>query len=133
MNNNAARVKVGDVMRECRNYFQGPCLTPDEALPEGAAWAAVEGLGVYEISALPEDLPEGARIWPLYPPDDFLELCERIADWDAACPAGIFLKERLGDYEYAVRDPGPCRWPAAFERALRPWRRMFTEVDCSCR
>lgn len=120
-------VTVGDVMRECRNYFELPA---GEGLPADAAWAAIEGVGVCRVADGLPAVPEGARVWALYPPEDFLRLCALIAASEAATPEEAFRSERFGDYSCTRSDTRPLRWASRFAAALRPWRHMFTEVSC---
>ena len=120
-------VTVGDVMRECRNYFELPA---EDRLPADAVWAAVEGVGVFRVADGLPAVPEGARIWALCPPEGFLRLCAAIAASEAASPEEAFRSERFGDYSYTRSDTRPMRWASRFAAALRPWRHMFTEVNC---
>lgn len=133
-------IHLADVMRETRNYFPAGkthgrwTVTEGKIapLPFGKAGLIAFGKGcpqpgVYEVK---EDgsteMPDGAwacDAWLLAPPKDFLKLCEDIDAWAKGQNLGV-EKESFGLYS-VTRASG---WQQAFARALRPYRRMFTEV-----
>ena len=69
-------------------------------------------------------------IWLLYPPRDFLALCEQIAEFETKTPVGALQSESLEGYSYsrASGKNGLLTWQEAFASRLRPYRRMFSEV-----
>lgn len=139
-------VTVAEVMREVRNGFVAlrydGAFTLTDGVPRPGAEELTEG-DLAVIRGCPENdgvhpvkngALEGTRdgswlgtMWILRPPADFRRLCARISDWDDACPGGRAASERFGEYSVtygrAERD-----WQSHFSAALRPWRRMFTEV-----
>lgn len=142
--------KVGDVMREARNYFQtyamedtwtirNGVLSPSGMLLEGdwiALTGSVRNSGVYRLEAgmrldgCTDDHFVGT-VWLLAPPPAFLALCEDIAAWCQARGGGGVKRESFGSYsvERAVDGRGaPLTWQQAFSAALTPYRRMFPGV-----
>lgn len=137
-------VSIAAVMRFVNNYFErayidgtftisGGVLSPAPSAPyvaiEGSAWHG----GVYRIDQLREQPEEtfAGRVWALQPPDDFVRLCEEIAQYDADNPTGALQSESFGEYSYtrASGQNGVIGWQTAFAARLWPYRRMFTEVD----
>lgn len=144
-------ISIERVMRRVRNYFQrgytegtfaitGNVLSPAPSAP----WVKISGSayhdGVYECcSGYLQGVPEGRQdetftgvVWMLYPPDDFLALCEEIRDYDQKNPVGALQSETFGDYSYnrgSGANGGTMSWETAFAAHLAPYRRMFTEVD----
>ena len=138
-------VNVGDVMRACRHFFPvsfthgawtvaGGRFTPADQVQPGD-WIAVSGSmhndGVFRLDdqgALPGARDESftGSVWRLAPTQAFLDLCEEIAAYDQAHPASSVTSERFGQYS-ATHAPGG--WEAVFAERLRPFRRMFPEVD----
>ena len=86
------------------------------------------------LSGVPADLPSEdftGKVWMLYPPDDFLALCEQINQFDEKNPAGALLSESFGDYSYSrgtSGNGGVTTWSEAFADQLAMYRRMFSEV-----
>lgn len=141
---------VSHIMREIRNYFpasfhdaawtlSGGILSPKIDLPpEG--WIAISGSlrnnGVHHLTggALPAAVDEAwtGRVWLLAPPQDFLDLCARIASWsDAHQDAGV-IRESFGAYSRTCASAAgrAITWQEAFSADLAPYRRMFSEVNC---
>ena len=133
-------IEVSDVMRETKNYFPaahaaGRWTVKDgkiSPLPFGKPGLVAFGQGcpqpgVYEVKEdASVEMPEGewaGAAWLLEPPKDFLKLCEDIEAWAKGQNLGV-EKESFGLYS-VTRASG---WQQAFARALRPYRRMFTEV-----
>ncbi len=137
-------VTVPDVMRLTRAYFPISHLDCNWAVTEGhlspeaflpGEWIAIEHdgpAGVYRLDArgrLPDvaDTRWQGRIWRLSPPADFLRLCEEIAEWAAKHPDPTLASEQFGAYHYTR---SASSWAEAFAAALRPYVRMYTEVNC---
>lgn len=142
-------VTIPQIMRDIRNGFpawmregtwqiQSGTLTPSDALPD-EGWVVLEGTacqdGIHQVSK--GGVVEGAaderwtgRVWLLAPPEDFLALCRQIADWAAQAPEAGVLRESFGAYSRTAVTTGgrPVTWQEAFAQALRPYRRMFSEV-----
>lgn len=137
-------VTVSDVMRQLRNYFiadtlRGTFTIADgvlevaPALP-GGSWIAVEGAGaldgVHELDAQgrmagAEDGSWTGIVHLLSPSGDFLRLCDEIRDWADKHPDGTLQAEKFGEYS---RSQTSCAWERVFEKRLRPYQKMFTEV-----
>lgn len=142
-------VTIPQIMRDIRNGFpawmregtwqiQSGTLTPSDALPD-EGWVVLEGTacqdGIHQVSK--GGVVEGAaderwtgRVWLLAPPEDFLALCRQIIDWAAQAPEAGVLRESFGAYSRTAVTTGgrPVTWQEAFAQALRPYRRMFSEV-----
>lgn len=95
-------------------------------LPD-APFIAIQGGGVYPAGELPEGEISGV-VWGLYPPADFLALCEEISAYDEQHPRGAYQKEAFAGYSYD-RGAAEGGWEEAFAARLAPYRRMFTEVN----
>lgn len=125
-------VSVAAVMRQVNNYFERTSGTL--AAVADAPYVAVEGLGIFPSGEVPDGLrapgadaqAHSLPAWGLYPPADFLALCEEIAAYEAAHPAGAPRSESFGAYRYEADGGG---WEAAFAPRLSRYRRMFTEVN----
>lgn len=144
-------VGVAAVMRQVRNYFEreamdgrfvisSSVLSPAPKAPYvyicGSAhcdgvWQLSGGTLLSERGAFAHDETFSGRVWGLHPPDGFLALCEKIADYDEQNPIGAVQSESFGDYSYtrASGQNGVQGWSAAFRALLLPYRRMFTEVE----
>lgn len=144
-------VTIADVMRETRNYFPRLRLTGDWALTQGALspnpglrardFLAIERgplcAGVRQADAnglIPDAADESWQggVWLLCPTGDFIRLCAAIAAFaQTASPSGLSA-ERFGSYSASYQNGAtgvPLTWQEVFERDLRPFRRMFTEVN----
>lgn len=154
-------VSIAAVMRRVRNFFEreriegtftitGGMLEPMPDAPyiavSGSAWhdgvwsrklltgELADGDEIHQMvqSALAEhDETFDGKVWGLHPPDDFLEICEDISNYDAKNPIGAYQSESFGQYSYTrptISGAG-IGWEAAFGMQLAPYRRMFTEVD----
>ena len=139
-------VTVAAVMRACRNFFEGTPLTGTFAITGGglspapdAPYVAIRGRcyhdGVHEISGgvldvlKTDEVFEGA-VYPLRPPDDFLDLCKDISAYDDKTPVTGNQSESFGGYSYtrASGASGLLTWQEAFAHRLIPFRRMFSGV-----
>lgn len=134
-------VTVQDVMRQVRNHFVAGSVCgqwevvggqmPAAFLP--GSWIAIpEGplMGVWQLDeggAIPggQDAVLDGTVYLLEPPEDFLRLCEEIAQWSAAHPDPSAAAERFGEYS---RSQSPGGWDQVFQSVLAPYRRMFAEV-----
>ena len=143
-------VTITDIMREIRNCFPvavlyGPwqitdgVLTPPTGLPD-SGWIALEGFdgldGVHQLEAgrSLSGAPDGSwtgRVWLLSPPEDFLRVCQQIADWAHKQPDPSVQSESFGAYSRTSLTVSgrPLGWQDIFADALRPYRRMFPEVS----
>lgn len=65
------------------------------------------------------------RVWSLEPPEEFEELCLRVARFCEKKEPGGPVKETLG--EYSVQH-GEEDWRRVFAPELMPWLRMASEV-----
>ena len=144
-------VSVAAVMRQCRNFFETGYIDGTFRITGNAlSGADVSGMvyisgshhhnGVWEISqgyltgrtveGLPDEEFEG-RVWILNPPEEFLDLCKTIREYEEKNPVGAYVQERFGEYSYVRnthRDGMIVGWMSAFAEDLRPYRRMYTEV-----
>lgn len=143
-------VSVAAVMRQVRNFFErksetkdGRFTIADSALsPAPAApWIAISGSryndGVYRVigngglDSVTDETFDG-RVWMLYPPKDFLALCEEISAYDDKNPPGAYQSESFGGYSYtrsAGSGGGVATWQQAYKDRLVPYQRMFTGVS----
>lgn len=147
-------VTVGQVMHSLRNFFESGyratnytiengAIAPDDMLVEGmyiaitgsffhdGVWKLGEGCTLEGVNAeLPRETFFG-RVWYLQPPADFLNLCERIAEFAQNTPVTDVQSESFGAYSVthkSGKNGGILTWEEAFENELQPYRRMFTEV-----
>ena len=138
-------IKVSDVMRHVRNHFvrdgltgefaqRAGMLTPAEGFEPGM-WIAIAGedapCGVYQLDekgGIPElgDVTFTGKVYRLAPPADFIRLCGDISCWAAANPDPTVEGEKLGVYSISRQ---AVTWEEAFAPALRPYCRMFEEVN----
>lgn len=142
---------IAAVMAETRNYFtrkEVPPISGSITISGGmvvsheinAPYIYIKGStfrdGLWEMAGKslvkdnhPNETFDGC-IWLLYPPNDFLYLCEQIAEFEAKTPAGALQSESLEGYSvtFASGKNGLLTWQEAFAFRLRPFRRMFTEV-----
>ena len=143
-------VTIAAVMRSVRNFFtrgfyRGQiAITGNALLPaQDAPYIAIQGSrhhdGVYRVingnlqdmsDGMPDETFDGIA-WKLYPPVDFISLCQQISAYDDKNPTGAPTSESFGDYSYsrASGPSGTLTWEEAFARRLIPYRRMFSEVD----
>lgn len=143
-------VSVAAVMRQCRNFFatgyiDGTFRITGNALSgaDGARWVFIRGSmchdGVWQIhdGYLTSRSDEGlfdeefeGRVWYLDPPEDFLDLCKTIREYEEKNPVGAYVQERFGEYSYMrnMRSGQGAGWQSVFGAALSPYRRMYTEV-----
>lgn len=146
---------VETVMRGVNRYFAAGyratewrfadgSLEPAELFAPGM-WVAVSGsifhdgvwqlddwLGLKDMKPGTPDETFFGRIYFLKPPQDFLELCERIADFEKETPAGGLQSESFGEYSMSRasgKNGGVLTWQEAFADELRPYRQMFAEVE----
>lgn len=142
-------VCVEQVMRSVNHFFDRACYQGTFTITGGRialpldlpdnAWIAISGSmfhdGVHEMHsdhALPApDEAFTGKVYILHPPQAFLELCRQIDAYDEKTPAGALQSESFGNYSYtrASGANGVKTWQEAFAAQLRPYRRMFTEVD----
>ena len=147
-------VSVGAVMRHVNNYFEsgyrattysieGGKLSPTEVFAPGM-YVAISGSLFYdgvwklgdefELVWRKEGTPNETffgRVWYLQPPADFLNLCEKIAEFARNTPVTDVQSESFGAYSVthkSGKNGGILTWEEAFENELQPYRRMFTEV-----
>lgn len=138
---------IAAVMREVHNFFERGSISGNISISGGvvspavtAPYVYIKGStfhdGLWEVigSSLardshPNETFEGC-VWLLYPPNDFVDLCDEIAAFDAKTPAGALQSESLEGYSYsrASGKNGLLTWQEAYASRLRPFRRMFTGV-----
>ena len=133
---------VGDVMRQCRNYFETGCKEgtftiqsgqiSGLSLPAGRYIAIIgsDGFdGVWQVgdSALPDGAFTG-RVWLLSPPAGFLDLCARIADYAEKNPAGALQSESFGNDSYTRGAAAVSGWQGVFATELAAYRLLSSEV-----
>lgn len=141
-------VSVAAVMRHCRNFFptgyaDGTFRITGNVLADvDSPWVYIQGSryhdGVWRVDnghltersvEVMQDEEFSGRIWFLDPPEDFLELCKAIREYDAKNPAGAYASEAFGAYSYSRAAAGKdAGWAAVFAAQLAPYRRMFSEV-----
>lgn len=138
---------IAAVMQEVHNFFErgsisgSISITDGDVLPDvNAPYVYIKGSshhdGLWEVAGkslvgdvLPDETFDGC-IWLLYPPRDFLSLCQQVAEFEAKTPVGALRSESLEGYSYsrASGHNGLLTWQEAYASRLRPFRRMFTEV-----
>lgn len=143
-------VSVAAVMRHVRNFFErgwidGPLTISGGVLPvpADAPYIAITGSayndGVHRMASPVEaekpltDESFSGRVWLLYPPADFLELCGDASAFDEKNPVGALKSESFGEYSYTRASAGGSggmpTWQSALALRLQDYKRMFTEVD----
>lgn len=141
-------VTTEQVMREVNNFFGVSFLEGSFAIENGTincevpvgAYIYVSGSmmndGLHHMDVVhrfEHDEEFEGRVWFCQPPRTFIALCEEIAAYDAKNPTGAYISESFGGYSYN-RGSGSSStgtaspWQQAFSVALRPYRRMYTEV-----
>lgn len=149
-------VSVGSLMRAVHNFFEtgyrattytvrGGVISPADVFTPGMYIAVTRDSVFYsgvwrmgdggKLEGIPEGLPDETffgRVYMLHPPADFLDLHGRIAEFEQKTPNGGYQSESFGEYSYtraSGKSGGVLGWQEAFADDLRPYRRMFTEVD----
>ena len=139
---------IAAVMRHLRNFFERELIEGEISIRGGVVSPAVnapyafisgskfhDGLrklagGSIEGDNHPDETFAG-RLWLLYPPDDFIAICDNIAAYNSQNAPGAIVSETLGEYSYTKttgKNGGLLTWEEAFNSSLAPFRRMFTEV-----
>lgn len=141
---------VAAVMRYCRNYFEtgyidGTFRITGNALhgADGARWVYISGSqmhnGVWELSGGYltgrsveglEDEEFDGRVWFLDPPEDFLDLCKAIREYEDKNPVSALASESFGGYsrQWASGLVGKTGLDVFADR-LKVYRtKMYTEV-----
>ena len=148
---------VCEVMRYCANFFEHGYIDADFTVSEDGVLSPIDGIvsgqyvavqgstlhdGVYRIEGgrldagsafVPAEVFSG-RIWLLHPPADFLNVCRMVEAFENASGKvnGPFQSESFGAYSYtraSGANGGLLTWQEAFSSRLRPYVKMFTEVD----
>lgn len=135
---------IEEVMAEVNNYFEaGAPRTGIYTVADGSItlpfvttgqYFRVEGSifndGVYSNpSQLVQDEVFTGSITPLAPPKAFLNLCDKIGEFNesAAANVGPYTSESFGGYSYtkaAGAGGGGLTWQEAFRVELRRWRKI---------
>ncbi len=137
-------VTVQDVMRHVRNHFVSTRFSGDwqlrsgRLLPEGIClpgeWIAIlqgPGAGVWQLDEFGAISLAVTADWTgciclLQPPAGFLRVCEEISAWQKDHPDPAMTQERFGEYSRTQQN---ARWTEVFAPTLRPYTKMFPEVD----
>lgn len=146
---------TGAVMAQIRNYFEGDPVEgmihiDNEGmlhLPENlqaCLYVAIRGSsmhdGVWRVSGdhifvdgqtpeLPAERFVGT-VWPLHPPQAFINLCNEVAEFATEQGLSPVVSESFGGYSHtlATGQSGPLTWQERYASRMRPYCRMFTEV-----
>lgn len=139
---------IGQVMKAINNHFisatqDGTFRITGNVLPEadGAQWVYISGSmyhdGVWEccggyltgrsMSELHDEEFEGTLFF-LAPPQDFLELCEAVKEYEAKNPVGALQSEAFGGYSYSRGSSAGIGWRKAFASQLNAYRRMYSDI-----
>ena len=138
---------VAAVMRHVNNFFPREAvegvfsvsgdgvLSPAVDAPFIAVTGSTWHDGLYDSAS---DMKTGheetfeGTVWALCPPAQFLALCKEIEAYEAKNPTGAPVSESFGGYSYSRGTSGQSgcaiTWREAFSEALRPYKRMFSEV-----
>lgn len=138
---------VAAVMRHVNNFFLREAvegvftisgdgvLSPAVDAPYIAVTGSMWHDGLYDsVNALKNDHEETfeGTVWAISPPAQFLALCKEIEAYEAKNPTGAPVSESFGGYSYSRGTSGQSgcaiTWREAFADALRPYKRMFSEV-----
>lgn len=138
---------IAAVMQEVHNFFERGSISGSISISGGvvlpdvkAPYVYIKGSsyhdGLWEVAAShlvgdsSQDETFTGCVWLLYPPRDFLALCQQVAEFEAKTPAGALQSESLEGYSYtrASGKNGVLTWQEAFDVKLRHYRRMFSEV-----
>lgn len=148
-------VTVGDLMRECRNYFEyageagtftiaNGVLSPMRELFKDR-YVAVRGSacsdGVYYCEANgalsdgtdddPQDCTFTGEVWALNPPKRFIDLAAEATAIEEKNPAGGMQSESFGEYSYTKaggKNGGAVTWQQAMADSLRPYKRLLPKL-----
>ena len=140
---------IAAVMRHLRNFFERGCIEGEISIRGGVVTPAVSSPYVYISGSTFHDgvkrMSGGSidgdnhpgetfagRVWLLYPPDDFIAICDNIEAYNSQNAPGAIVSETLGEYSYTKttgKNGGLLTWEEAFNSSLAPFRRMFTEVS----
>ena len=138
---------VAAVMRHVNNFFLREAvegvfsvsgdgvLSPAVDAPFIAVTGSTWHDGLYDSAS---DMKTGheetfeGTVWALSPRAKFLALCKEIEAYVAKNPTGAPVSESFGGYSYSRgtsgQGGGAITWREAFSDALRPYKRMFSEV-----
>lgn len=133
---------IAAVMRHCNNFFEREAVEGDFVISDDgvlspavdAPYIAITGSAYHDGVHLAGNVPSGPEdsfhgtVWKLYPPADFIALCGEIEAFMAKYPTGAPVSEAFGGYSVSYGNSRET-WQGAFALALRPYRRMFTEVS----
>lgn len=138
---------IAAVMRECRNFFERSAIEGEISISGGvvspevdAPYVYIKGSAVHDglwqtdgtaLVGSQTDEDFSGTVWLLYPPREFLALCEQVKGFEAAAAPGPYTSERLNEYSYTraqAANGAPMTWETAFSQRLIPYRRMFTGV-----
>lgn len=139
-------MKLQDLMQYCRNYFSDTdnTITGDITIEHGKVKAdilqnyrfyLIEGShyndGVYEAdtTALRDEVFSGT-VTPLCPPPDFVELAERISEWETKYKEAMykpFQSESFDGYSY-TKATGPngkqADWRTVWSAEINRYRKI---------
>lgn len=140
-------VPIGSVMRHCRNYFQRGYIDREFHIADGAFefpaladanYIAISGSahndGVHHLGDVCDKLIDETftgRVWMLYPPKSFVDLCAEISEYDNKNPADAYLSETFGEYSYqrsANTQGVTSAWQSAFAARLADYQLLRSEV-----
>lgn len=143
----AIRLRVEDIMAECRNYFEEEYsrhfgwfeivngeIKPVESFLVPGQWFRVVGSkfndGVYQYPAftMVDERFDGS-VWALAVPPAVVACAEETVNWEKreAHEASAMISESFGGYTYtkAVNSKGqPVGWRDVYAERLKRWRKM---------
>lgn len=133
---------IEKVMAYCNNFFESSesqCETFEVKngsislpfLAEGQ-YFRVEGSlfndGVYSNpSQMDRDEVFTGKVTPLAPPKAFIEMCEKISEFEATTTISGYISESFGGYSYTKAGGSGgagVTWEEAFRVQLRRWRKI---------
>lgn len=143
-------VSIADVMSECKNHFHDGYLyssytissgviTPHEDITIGTYIAITgskrnDGIYVvgdgYALTGVVDETFDGT-VWYLYPPVEFITLCNTISTWDDAHTPETVVSESFGGYSrtnLTTKAGTIAGWQEAFKAKLNRYRRLVKVV-----
>lgn len=130
------------LMKECRNYFpvkgaaKNGTFTIENGIVSGldllpGQYFMIEGSvandGLHmDGDALTDEVFTGCIV-PLAVPKAFVELADRIDDWNANNAPSAFQSESFAGYSYSRasgKDGGQATWKDAFRNEIATWRKL---------
>lgn len=86
-----------------------------------------DGVYQYGVNSLSNTEEFYGAIWAMAVPKSFVELVEKIEEWDEQNTAGVYVSESFGGYSYTKAtgaNGAPHTWKEHFRSELNEWRKL---------